>query len=73
MSVETAIHSYLDSHSAIDVDTAVDLARAGDRDVPRSTVWWRLHDMVQRGTLQRLRRGVYSMHNLVYETDDGGL
>ena len=44
----------------IDVDTALELARTGDRDVPRSTVRWRLYEMVQRGTLQRLRRGVYT-------------
>jgi hypothetical protein len=60
MGVDAVIHSYLQSHETIDVDTAVSLARAGDRDVPRSTVLWRLHDMVQRETLSRVRRGVYT-------------
>jgi hypothetical protein len=60
MEVDAVIHSYLKSHVTIDVDTAVGLARTGDRDVPRSTVRWRLHDMVRRGTLRRLRRGIYT-------------
>ncbi|MFA7567289.1 MAG: DUF6577 family protein [Alkalispirochaeta sp.] len=60
MKFDTIIQSYLESHNTIDVDTAVGLARSGERDVPRSTVRWRLHDMVQRGRLQRLRRGVYT-------------
>ena len=60
MGVDSVVQSYLDSHETIDVDTALELARAGDRDVPRSTVRWRLYEMVQRGTLQRLRRGVYT-------------
>ena len=60
MGVDAAIRTYLNSHNTIDVDTALELARTGDRDVPRSTVRWRLHEMVQRGALQRLRRGVYT-------------
>lgn len=60
MDVESVIHSYLNSHQTIDIDTAVELARTGGHDVPRATVRWRLHDMAQRGTLQRLRRGVYT-------------
>ena len=60
MGVDAAIHIYLNSHTTIDVDTAVELARTDDRHVPRSTVRWRLHEMVQRGALQRLRRGVYT-------------
>lgn len=60
MGVDAVIHSYLDSHETIDIDTALELARTEDRDVPRSTVRWRLHEMVQRGALQRLRRGVYT-------------
>jgi predicted transcriptional regulator of viral defense system len=60
MGVDSVVHSYLDSHETIDVDTALELARTAVRDVPRSTVRWRLYEMVQRGALQRLRRGVYT-------------
>ena len=60
MEADAIIHSYLESHNTIDVDTAVSLARTGERDVPRSTVRWRLHNMVQRETLRRVRRGVYA-------------
>ena len=63
MGVDSVIHTYLNSHNTINVDTAVELVRTGDFDVPRSTVRWRLHEMVQRGTLQRLRRGIYARQN----------
>lgn len=59
MDVESVIRTYLNSHRTIDIDTAVGLVQTSDHDVPRSTVRWWLHDMAQRGTLQRLRRGVY--------------
>lgn len=60
MDVDSVIHTYLEAHNTIDVNTTVGLVRTSDHDVPRSTVRWRLHDMAQRGTLQRLRRGVYT-------------
>lgn len=63
MNVDAAVHTYLNSHTTIDVDTALELARTGDRDVPRSTVRWRLHEMLKRGVLQRLGRGVYTLQD----------
>jgi len=60
MGVDTVIQSYVDSHCTIDVDTAVALARSGKCDVSRSTVRWQLYELVRRGKLRRLRRGVYT-------------
>jgi len=63
MNIENIVQSYLESHDTIDLDTVVSLAHTQDCDLPRSTVRWHLYGLVQRGTLRRLRRGVYVCGN----------
>ena len=61
MTLEPLIRSYLKTHDAVTVDTAVALARTSNPEISRSTIRWQLYALVQRGTLRRVQRGVYTL------------
>lgn len=61
MDIRKIIIAYLETHDTISLDQAVQLVNQNEVDVPRSTIRWRLYDMVRKGSLQRIRRGVYTI------------
>jgi hypothetical protein len=56
-----AMHNHFDEHKPIFIDELHQFYKEDEPDLPRSTLRWRIHELISRGELHRIKRGVYRL------------
>ncbi len=55
------LHSYFGEQKPISIDELHQFYKKDEPDLSRSTLRWRIHELINRGELHRIKRGVYRL------------